>query len=221
VNLYEVLGVPRDADLKTITRAYRKLARKHHPDANPGDSDAAKRFHAVQEAFDVLGDAAGRAEYDRTGAVPRNGPQVGFDIEILNIVKKHLFDLLRMVQNAPFTPGIGRTDVPEQVRARIRVEIEQLENWRKIAIRDRDHLVSVAGRFEKDGNIMVSILEQEIRGINTGIEENKRQIAKMKEAIEQTTAIVYRQDEGSPQPLRPLRQIPAPPRYMQIIVEGN
>lgn len=68
---YKVLGVAEDADPKDITRAYRKLARKYHPDANPNDSSAEDRFKDLSAAYDVIGDPAKRQEYDQ---VRRLGP---------------------------------------------------------------------------------------------------------------------------------------------------
>jgi curved DNA-binding protein len=65
LDLYRVLGVPRDADAADITRAYRRQARAWHPDVAPQVSGAAARFRAVAEAYQVLGDPACRAEYDR------------------------------------------------------------------------------------------------------------------------------------------------------------
>jgi len=64
---YQILGVPRTADEKEIKSAYRKLARKYHPDVNPGDKSAEEKFKEIQEAYDVLGDPAKRAQYDRFG----------------------------------------------------------------------------------------------------------------------------------------------------------
>jgi molecular chaperone DnaJ len=63
-DLYAVLGVEHDADAKAIGRAYRKLARQLHPDTHPDDADATERFKEVTAAYDVLGDATKRAEYD-------------------------------------------------------------------------------------------------------------------------------------------------------------
>src|SRR5438552_11693494 len=64
---YEVLGVSRGASAPDIKKAYRRLARKLHPDVNPGDKTAQKKFQEVQEAYDVLGDAEKRRAYDRFG----------------------------------------------------------------------------------------------------------------------------------------------------------
>ena len=64
---YEVLGVARDASADEIKKAYRKLARKHHPDVNPGDKTAEAKFKETQQAYDVLSDAEKRSLYDRYG----------------------------------------------------------------------------------------------------------------------------------------------------------
>ncbi|MBI2301601.1 MAG: molecular chaperone DnaJ [Armatimonadetes bacterium] len=80
---YEVLGVARDADADTIRKAFRRLARQHHPDVNPEDPQAAERFKRVGEAYAVLGDPQKRAQYDRYGHVGDGGfspGDVDFDV---------------------------------------------------------------------------------------------------------------------------------------------
>ena len=64
---YELLGVSRKAPQKEIRQAYRKLARKYHPDLNPGDKSSEEKFKQVQEAYDVLSDAKKRQMYDQFG----------------------------------------------------------------------------------------------------------------------------------------------------------
>ena len=61
---YEVLGVPKDADDAAIKKAYRQLAKKYHPDMNPGDKEAEIKFKEASEAYAVLSDAEKRRQYD-------------------------------------------------------------------------------------------------------------------------------------------------------------
>lgn len=72
---YAILGVSKDASDKDITKAYRRLARQFHPDANPGDADAEEKFKQISTAYDVVGDSTKRGEYDE---VRRSGSSGGF-----------------------------------------------------------------------------------------------------------------------------------------------
>src|SRR4029450_5015702 len=69
---YEILGVKRDAKPEEIKKAYRRLARKYHPDVNPGDKAAEERFKLTTEAHDVLSDPKKRSVYDRFGQYSDN-----------------------------------------------------------------------------------------------------------------------------------------------------
>src|ERR1700761_683070 len=89
---YQTLGVERGASEDEVRKAYRKLARKHHPDLNPGDKASEERFKKVQEAYDILSDPKKKTMYDQygfysengmpggpgAGARPQSGPNMGF-----------------------------------------------------------------------------------------------------------------------------------------------
>src|SRR4051812_19969729 len=76
---YEVLGVSRSASADEIAKAYRKLARQHHPDRNPGDKQAEGRFKEIQNAYDTLSDPKKKSIYDQFGTdVPPGAAGAGF-----------------------------------------------------------------------------------------------------------------------------------------------
>ena len=79
MNAYELLGVDRLADLDTIKRAYRTLAKSLHPDVNTGDEAASERFKQITAAYNVLATAKNRAEYDRN-ARQQEGPR-GYSVD--------------------------------------------------------------------------------------------------------------------------------------------
>ena len=75
IDYYKVLGLDKNATADDIKRAYRKLARKHHPDLNPNDAEAVKKFQQINEAHEVLSDAEKRKKYDQYGANWKNAEQ--------------------------------------------------------------------------------------------------------------------------------------------------
>src|SRR4051794_41722510 len=75
--LYDTLGVSKDASPDEIKKAYRKLAREHHPDRNPDDASAEERFKEIQSAYDIVGDPDKRKEYDRGGIFFGTGGRPG------------------------------------------------------------------------------------------------------------------------------------------------
>ena len=84
-NLYERLGISKNASEKELKKAYRNLARKHHPDVNPGDSEAEDRFKKISQAYQILSDPKKKDLYDRYGmaAFQPGGPasQAGVNME--------------------------------------------------------------------------------------------------------------------------------------------
>src|SRR6202030_2406516 len=81
MDFYVILGLERGATLGDIKRAYKRLARKYHPDINPGDRMAAAQFRQIAGAYEKLCDAERRRRYDVTGspAQTASGPTVGFE----------------------------------------------------------------------------------------------------------------------------------------------
>src|SRR5215203_5253059 len=67
IDYYKILGLDKNASAEDIRKAYRKLARKHHPDLNPNDKEAHKKFQQVNEANEVLSDPTKRKKYDQYG----------------------------------------------------------------------------------------------------------------------------------------------------------
>jgi molecular chaperone DnaJ len=98
---YEILGCTRTASPEDIKQAYRRLARQHHPDMNPGDPNAETRFKEVSEAYHVLGDADRRAHYDRFGRMPNGGPGIDF-VDMTEMFENLVGDLLQGF------PGFGK-----------------------------------------------------------------------------------------------------------------
>src|ERR671939_237430 len=70
---YKVLGVAKNASASEIKKAYRKLAQKFHPDANPGNREAEERFKEISSAYDVLGDQEKRKSYDQVREMASSG----------------------------------------------------------------------------------------------------------------------------------------------------
>ena len=79
---YEVLGIDKGASDSDIKKAYRSLAKKYHPDVNPGDKDAEVKFKEVNEAYEVLSDADKKARYDQYGhaGVDPNAQQLDLSV---------------------------------------------------------------------------------------------------------------------------------------------
>ncbi len=104
---YEVLGVSKTANADEITKAYRKLAQKLHPDRNPGDKEAEEKFKEVQNAYDILNDPAKRSNFDRFGSAQgaAGAGFGGFSGFGGNMNAEDLQDILRQMGMGGFAGG--------------------------------------------------------------------------------------------------------------------
>ena len=112
--LYKTLGVSKKASEEEIKKAYRKLARKYHPDRNPGDKEAEEKFKEISAAHDVLGDPEKRKEYDEGGAFAGFGGGNPFGGQAGGFGGVDLGDIFGSV----FNRGGGRRAQTQQVRGR-------------------------------------------------------------------------------------------------------
>ncbi|PDW02894.1 DnaJ C-terminal domain-containing protein [Candidatus Viridilinea mediisalina] len=115
---YQELGVARGASEQEIKQAYRKLARKYHPDINPGDKTAEARFKAINEAYEVLADKEKREKYDRFGGDWKRYEQAGpgFDYsENFADIFETLFGGGRRAGSGGFNPRASGQDVDQPV----------------------------------------------------------------------------------------------------------
>lgn len=103
-DLYQLLGVPRSASDDEVKKAYRRLARKHHPDVNPGDKAAEDKFKKLSAAFEVLGDPKKRKLYDEFG---EDAAKIGFDEK-----KAEQYRAYRAAASSPGSRGYGRGGIP-------------------------------------------------------------------------------------------------------------
>ena len=118
---YEVLGVTREASTDEIKRSYRRLAMKYHPDRNPGDVDAERRFKECAEAYEVLSSAERRAVYDQYGHEGLRGTP-GHDFRSMNV--EDIFSMFEDIFGGVGRPrGRSRRGVPRGYDLETEVEV--------------------------------------------------------------------------------------------------
>lgn len=126
---YEILEVTKTASRDEISASYRRLAIKYHPDKNPGDEDAVRRFKECAEAFEVLSDAEKRARYDRFG---HSGVQGGSQFHDVNDIFSAFADIFRGSGFESIFGGGGRGGASRGQHVRCDVTLDLLEAARGV-----------------------------------------------------------------------------------------
>jgi molecular chaperone DnaJ len=174
--LYETLGVPKNASQDEIKKAYRKLARKYHPDANAGDKGAEERFKEVQHAYDVLSDAEKRKQYDSFGSANgRFGPGGGVNVDFGNFDLGDLGDLFGGLFGGAAgrggARGAGRPqphrgpDIEAEVHLSFEDSLQAVEA--KVPVELTTACSECAGTGAKPGTVPVICPECNGRGVTT------------------------------------------------------
>lgn len=193
-DLYALLGIPRDATDAAVTKAYRKLAAKLHPDRNPGDAAAEARFKEVQHAYDVLRDPARRARYDATGRTDDAAAKLDVAAATLlsNLLAQAVNDVSEVGGNAEFTNMLGC------VHDLLNAHKAQAEKQRKQMTKVLNNLDRMRGRFAppKDGADVLGEAARyhraSVAGLLAALDEQGKVHARAAELLEGAS---YRTDE--------------------------
>lgn len=207
MNPYKILGVQSDATDEVILRAYRKLAKRYHPDRNPGDEHAKDKYTEVDAAFKLLSDPIRRERYDRTGDVnePRRTAVDPEHAELCQILQPLLIEVLQSLGSSPFGPHIKEVDVVERIKQRLATIIANAEQHRASVERGRATLTEVVGRFEvKNGeNILADLVRSQLAQVESEFNRIKGDLDKLTRVKDYLRGVTYRKD-GTPGRVRDL-----------------
>jgi DnaJ-class molecular chaperone len=196
IDFYQVLGIDKDADGAAIKAAYRKLARTHHPDLNPGDLKAEENFQKINQAYEVLKDKEERLKYDeiydyvKSGGRPVSGPDHGSDQgqaqEAYADIFEQIFGQGRRQSRA--TPRRG-----QDIHAEVEIELQELLDsvTRSLSLQREETCVQCGGTGVSQGTIC-----HRCRGLGRSIETSTLDVKIPKGMTEGSTIRLKGQGEA-------------------------
>lgn len=117
---YEVLGVPKNADEAALKKAYRVLAKKYHPDSNPGDAEAERKFKEASEAYSVLSDPEKRRKYDQFGHAAFEGGAGGGAVDLAaSISMEPIWETSSVISSGTFSAAEEAAAASTMVRCAV------------------------------------------------------------------------------------------------------
>lgn len=196
-DLYQALDVDRAADEKTIRKAFRKKAMKHHPDKGGKRED----FEKIQTALTVLMDPERRAQYDQTGKYDEKGPEEHPDQEALMGIAA-LFDVI-FAKNGG---ALERVDFVKEMRSICQQEIQNQKSSIVATQKMIKRWEQVAERFKiKDPRVMMG-LKGKTNGFRQGIAICEKKIKSVERMLEILADASYRVDTAPPGMMTPAQQ---------------
>lgn len=183
MSLYDDLGVSPDATEAEIAAAYRKAARRHHPDAGGSAAD----FERIQKAASILRDAAKRAEYNRTGQTEDMGPSL----------LAQATDLLCSLFSEVITrcEDFGAIDVVKTVRKALRHQLDQAREQRGQIVTRRAQLDAARDRLAYKGeqtDVLSNMIAAQLRTLDGKLIDADRTIAYIERAVEMAEDYTWR-----------------------------
>lgn len=192
-NLYDILGVDKNADKKSIRKAYRNSAKKNHPDHGGGK----EKFGQLTLAHDILIDDARRAKYDATGDASEKEPDNEYSVAV-NIVAVSLNAVLADCASAGQSPL--EIDIVAKVKKKIEAQIPEAQKQIRIQSCMLVFDKKLVGRFSKkqggEPNIFEAIVSNRIQMLSASMANLEKIIKDSEGALKMIDGVVYKKDEA-------------------------
>ena len=197
-DLYRILGIRPNSSQETILKAYRRKAKRFHPDHNPGDTAAEAEFHEVQNAFEILSDPARRANYDATGNTSK--PHGSLESDLINILHPIMMQVIQEVANNPYGSQLENVNVHDKMLQKMSQTIVVIEKNVQDIKKAHKNITIVKDRLTIDASeedLLKLSLQSQLDNLDKSREGTKAELEKFKIAYAYLKKYKYRMD-GSP-----------------------